>query len=247
MIEDILLHTSGAHSYEKWAAGQIGWNSPEVKQAWTDWRAIWPTGFGRPGSDAQLFTDFADAAKPMFANPPRCLLDHQASFIMGFYEGYPSGNGSAPRPGQDFDFFAFPAAGQVADVPWEASADLAGMFNDTPQARALMHFLATDEAQRIWPGIAGSSAFTVDKRVGTDVYQDDVSKRIAQILTTKPLCLDAADIMPATIRSAFYRAVLEYLNDPGRLDSLLGELDAVRAGIPAGEWLRFACTLREPQ
>jgi alpha-glucoside transport system substrate-binding protein len=69
-----------------------------------------------------------------------------------------------------------------------------------------------------------------------------VSKNIAVILNKGPLCLDAADVMPATMRSAFYRAVLEYLNAPNRLDSLLDELEAVRHGIPTGEWLNLACS-----
>jgi alpha-glucoside transport system substrate-binding protein len=248
MIEDILLHTVSPDTtvspvaYERWAAGKLPWNSGAVKQAWMDWSEISPyRGSGSAGSDVALFTDFGDAGRPMFAAPPRCFLDHQASFIMGFYRDYKDGNGSSPQPGRDFDFFPFPAGSQDANQPWEASADLAGMFNDTPQARELMHFLATDEAQRIWPGIGGSGAFTVDRNVRPDIHYDDPSRRIAGILTSRPLCLDAADIMPATMRNAFYRAVLEYLSGPGNLDSLLDELDAVRRGIPAGDWLDLPC------
>jgi alpha-glucoside transport system substrate-binding protein len=55
------------------------------------------------------------------------------------------------------------------------------------------------------------------------------------------LCFDAADLMPATMRNAFYRAVLEYLSDPTQLDQLLKELDGVRLGIPQGEWLKIPC------
>jgi alpha-glucoside transport system substrate-binding protein len=242
MIEDILLHTSGVRSYQEWTAGTASWRTGPVKQAWLDWQAVWPSAFGAPASNVALFTNFGDAAKPMFASSPGCLLDHQASFIMGFYERYRGHPGPALEPGRDFDFFPFPTAPQAAGAPWEASADLAGIFNDTPQARELMKFLATDEAQQIWPRIAGSSAFTVDKQVRTDIYPDGVTKNIAKILSKGSLCLDAADVMPVTMRSAFYRAVLEYLNDPGLLDRLLDELEAVRHGIPTGEWLNLACS-----
>jgi alpha-glucoside transport system substrate-binding protein len=47
--------------------------------------------------------------------------------------------------------------------------------------------------------------------------------------------------MPATMRNAFYRAVLEYLSDPTQLDQLLKELDEVRLGISQGEWLKIPC------
>ena len=156
-----------------------------------------------------LFIDFGDAARPMFANPPGCILEHQASFMMGFYQDYQDGAGNRPRPGVDFDFFPFPASGlQNADKPLRASTDLAGMFNDTPQARELIHYLATEKSQRIWPGIASSSAFTANKNVSPNVYGDDVSKRIAGILrSAHTLCLNAGDLMPATMRNAYQRAV----------------------------------------
>jgi alpha-glucoside transport system substrate-binding protein len=77
--------------------------------------------------------------------------------------------------------------------------------------------------------------------VRPDIHHDDVSRRIAGTLISKPLCLDAADIMPATMRNAFYRAVLEYLSDPGKLDSLVDELDKVRQGIPTEDWLPLPC------
>jgi alpha-glucoside transport system substrate-binding protein len=63
------------------------------------------------------------------------------------------------------------------------------------------------------------------------VYKNPVSKRIAQLLTEQPLCLDASDVMPAEMADAFSRAVLEYLGDPGRLDDILQGLDRVRDGL----------------
>ena len=36
------------------------------------------------------------------------------------------------------------------------SADLFGMFNDTPQAASLMRYLVTADAQGIWPSLGGA-------------------------------------------------------------------------------------------
>ncbi len=244
LIEDILLQTFGQALYQRWSAGDLPWISDEVAEAWTRLGKILarPTYVqGKP--DAALFTDFADAARPMFATPPGCFLDHQASFIMGFYQGFKKdGSASAPQAGVDFDFFPFPGSGnQKAGRLWEASADLAGMFNDTPQARRFMSYLASDEAQQIWPAIPGASAFTVNKNVDLRVYDDDVSRRIAEIFRSGTLCLDAADLMPASMRNAFYRAVLEYFNDPSLLGTLLKKLEKVREGIEEKEWLTLSC------
>lgn len=236
-IEDILLRQSGTDAYRNWALGTLPWTSPEVRKAWESWGGIAATA----GSRSALLTDFVDAGRPMFTNPPGCILDHEPSFIIPAYQAYDG----KPQPGTDFDFFDFPNIGaSPADATggtFEVSADMASMLNDTPQARKLIKYLASDRAQKIWPH-AGGGAFSANKNVKLDVYPDDISKRIAQELTSaKTLCFDAADLMPATMRNAFYRAALEYLSDPSRLDTILNELNDVRRGIPREEWLDIPC------
>ena len=41
--------------------------------------------------------------------------------------------------------------------------------------------------------------------------------------------------------NAFYRAVLEYLADPAKLDDLLTRLDDVRASLDPAQWLPVSC------
>jgi alpha-glucoside transport system substrate-binding protein len=235
-IEDILLHQFGTDSYQQWASGTLPWTSSQVRKAWEDWGRITAT----VGSRSALLTDWRDAGRPMFTNPPGCFLHHQPSFIMSSYQEYDG----APKPGTDFDFFPFPNFGSQpagsAGRAFEVSADIAGMFNNTTQAQQLIKYLATDTAQEIWPHIGG--AFSVNMNVKLNVYPDDVSKNIAkELITADALCYDAADLMPATMRNAFYRAVLEYLSDPTQLDQLLDELDGVRQGIAREEWLNIPC------
>lgn len=228
-IEDVLLHQAGPKAYRDWASGKLEWTSDAVRQAWTTWRQLLPSNRAK----SALLTDFGDAGRPMFAQPPGCRLDHQASFIMGTYRG------DGHEAGRDFDFFPFPAFGSQPPA-WVVSADLAAMFNDTPQARKLISFLASERAQRIWPQNGG--AFSVNRKVGQSVYGDAVSKKVADALTTaSTLCFDASDMMPTTVRAAFYRAVLEYLDDPNRLEALLGKLETVRRNAPNDEWLDFPC------
>jgi alpha-glucoside transport system substrate-binding protein len=243
LLEDIFLSRFGPGPYGEWIAGHKRWTSEEVREAWTRLAALWGNpSFVHGGPRAMLLTGFGDAGRPMFTEPPGCFLEHQASFIMGFYQKYPDLPGGAPKPGTDFDFFPFPAGDLGAGRPWELSVDLAGMFNDTAQARQLMHFLATDEAQRIWPAIAGGGAFMVNKNIDPNSYADPVSRRIAGILkSTDPLCFGASDLLPVSMRNAYSRAVLEFLNDPGQLDSLLRKLDQIQIGIPEKDWFNLPC------
>ncbi|MFC7111592.1 hypothetical protein ACFQQB_71105 [Nonomuraea rubra] len=124
------------------------------------------------------------------------------------------------------------------------------MFNDTPQARELIRFLATRDAQLIWPSDPhrGGGAIMANETVDAAAYGDPISRKIAGIVhSDRPMCFDASDAMPPAMRNAFSRAVLEYLNDPGRLTGLLDKLDAIHAGIPQTAWLDLPCGDKETQ
>lgn len=234
-IEDILLHQAGPAVYRQWAASKLPWTSPEVRRAWTTWSELAGGDAVRGGAKSVLLTDFTDAGRTMFDAQPGCLLDHQASFITGVYRGYES----SPKAGEDFDFFPFPS---FAGTPPASvvSADLAAVFTDTPQARKLISYLASEKAQRIWPRNGG--AFSTNRKAGPSEHRDEVGKKIATVLTSdESLCFDASDLMPPKMRTAFYRAVLEHVSDPSTLDALLAKLEIVRSGVPEEERVEFPC------
>ena len=103
--------------------------------------------------------------------------------------------------------------------------DLFGMFNDTPQSRALMEYLLTPEAQQIW--VAAGGALSVNTKVTQ--YPDDISRRAAAILTSaERFRFDASDLMPEQMNAAFLQAVVDYTADPSQLDNILEPLDQVQ-------------------
>ncbi len=238
-IEDILLHKYGRNVYQQWASGKLSWNSSEVRTAWQTWGSIvTDDNLVRGGRTAALLTDYSDAGRAMFTTPQGCAMQHEGSFIASTYQSDRRTDRTHPRPGQDFDYFPFPAM-SAGPEPSEVSADLAGMFHNTPQAQALMRFLASSRGQRIWPGIRGDATFSVSQKVDRSVYPDSVSRRIAATLTSDgPLCLDASDFMPASMSDAFTQAVMQYLADPNQLRSLLQQLENVREGIDKADWLK---------
>lgn len=237
-IEDILLHQSGVPLYEDWIAGRLPWHSDQMERAWTTWGAL----NGAGPEPATLLTAFGDAGHGLFGPSPNCQLDHQASFIMGNYQAYGQATDHPLRSGIDYDFEALPEFGtaEIGSV-WEVSADVAALFTDSARAKELISWLASPQAQRIWPGIAGSGAFSVNSQVPASVYGDPVTQRIATTITgTGTFCLDAADLMTATMRDAFYRGTLEYLSRPDRLDDILTRLDNVSKRNPP-DWRAPAC------
>ncbi len=232
-IEDILLHQSGPDVYDSWVAGTLPWTSAPVVRAWQTFGQIALTpGQVYGGTRAELLTNYGQAGQPMFAGKPGCYLDHEGSFITGFYTqdwlGAP-GSGAHPRPGIDFRFVPFPAltpAGQGAE---EVAGDLLGMFHDTAAARELIAYLTTPQAQEAWISRPGSGAISVNRLVPLSDYPDPVSRDLAQDLTrAADVRFDASDSMPQAMQNAFYSAVLEYLDSPGQLSVILRGLDQVR-------------------
>ncbi|NIH83243.1 ABC transporter substrate-binding protein [Amycolatopsis granulosa] len=232
-VEDVLLHQAGPEVYRRWAAGQLPWTAPEVRRAWRTWGTMMAATVGdNPGR--VLLTYFGDAGKGMLTDPQTCAFEHNGSFMLARY----------PDGGRALDFVAVPPAGpDVAPGTYEVSADLAGMFTDTPASRALIRYLATPAAQEIWPRVTGGSAFSATRGVDLGVYDGNpAGRKIAGTLRSGgTLCFDASDLMPAAMTSAFYRAALEFLADPGRLDTLLEQLDRIRLGVSPQEWLSVPC------
>ncbi len=222
-IEDFVLRQSGPDVYDAWVAGTQKWTSPEIKQAFEAFGQVIENTYG--GSDAVLTTNFGDGGNQLFTDPPGCLFHHQASFITDFFKK----QGGA-KDGQ-FDFFRMPDINSAYAGATTGAGDLFGMFNDTPQARALMAYLVTADAQKIW--VERGGALSANKNV-TD-YPDEIAKRSAELLANAGVFrFDASDLMPTAMNDAFWKAILDYVKTPANLDSILSNLDSVQSSAYGG-------------
>jgi alpha-glucoside transport system substrate-binding protein len=223
-LEDIVLRQSGKDIYDQWWQGKIAWTSPEIKQAWETWgKIVADPKMVYGGANTMLTTNFGDVGNPLFTDPPGCYMVHQASFITDFFVQ----NNPDVKPVEDFDFFGFPSFKSGAPVSTEMAGDLFGMFNDTPQAEALIRYLVTPEAQVIW--VSRGGAISPNKDVPLGMYPDELSKKAAERLTSAEIAVfDASDLMPEAMNSAFWQAILNYVQKPSDLDSILQNLDSVQ-------------------
>jgi alpha-glucoside transport system substrate-binding protein len=220
-IEDIVLRQAGPDVYDKWVAGEQKWSSPEIKAAFQTFADALTNSYG--GSDYIVTTNFGKAANPMFADPPGCLLHHQASFITSFFQD------EANASPDDYDFFPFPDIDPAYAGSVTGGGDLFGMFNDTPQARSLMQYLLTPEAQQIW--VERGGFISANKNVPVDAYPDEISKKSAEILANaQTFRFDGSDRMPSEMNKAFFKAMVDLAQNPGNIDSITAQLDEVQAG-----------------
>jgi alpha-glucoside transport system substrate-binding protein len=216
-IEDFLLRQSGPEVYDAWVAGTHKWTSPEVRAAFEAFGQVLADTYG--GADTINSTNFGTAGNPLFTDPPGCLFHHQASFITDFFVD----QGGAAEG--DFDFFPMPDINTQYAGAFTGAGDLFGMFNDTPEARSLLAYLVTAEAQQIWVDRGGA----LSGNLSVTEYPDEVSGRSAEILGSAEIFrFDGGDLMPNQMQTAFFSAMVDFAQNPGNLDSILAELDSVQ-------------------
>ena len=220
-IEDFVLRQSGPDVYNKWWQGTQTWSSPEIKQAFQAFGAIATDPkmvYGGPATELTL--NFGNGGDQLFTNPPQCYLHHQASFITSFFEL----NTPGVKAGVDYNFFGFPDINPQYTNSTEAVGDSFAMYKDTPQAEAFIKYITSPEAQAIW--VARGGKLGANKRVPLDAYPDALSKTAGAIIANaKTVVFDASDQMPDAMNTAFWKATLDYVQNPGNLDSILSSLE----------------------
>lgn len=223
-ISDIMMRSAGPDKYKQWYGGQLAWTSPDVKNAWQMWgKIVADPKMVYGGPQSMLVTNFGNAGSPMFTNPPGCYMERQGDFITANY----TKNNPNVKPVNDFNYFAFPDINSQYKGVAQVSGDMVGMFKDTPQARALIQYLTTPQAQSVW--VKRGGALSPNKQVSANDYPDQLSKQLAQTLVGAQTPLfSAGDMMPNAMQTAFYKAVLSYVQNPNQLESILSSLDQTR-------------------
>jgi alpha-glucoside transport system substrate-binding protein len=225
-VKEIVLSQSGPTVYDNWWQGKQKWTSPEIKLAWQTWGQILGSGDSNVygGAKNMVATNFGDAGTPMFQNPPKCYMHNQASFITSFFQ---SANASL-QAGTDYNFFPLPDINAQYAGAHVVAGDAWSMFHDTPQARSMIKYLTTADAQAIWVKRGGK--ISPNNQVPLADYPDALSKSTAQILVaTKIGKYDAGDLMPSDMKNAYWSAVLQFAQNQSNLNSILANLDAIQA------------------
>lgn len=220
-IEDIMLRTAGPEVYDAWVAHDIPWTDFRVKRAFELFGQIARNNdFVFGGTRGALSINFGDSPAAMFTSPPGCFLHRQASFIQSFILG---ANPSLMAV-DDYNVFVFPAIDPAQGNPLLGSGDLISAFNDTPEARELLQYLASAEAQEIWVGRLGKLATNIN--VDASVYPDPITAQAANILRSAEVFrFDGSDLMPAAVGSgAFWSGVLDYVSGTP-LDAVLENIE----------------------
>ena len=220
-IEDIMLRTAKPEVYDKWVNHEIPWTDSAVKRAWEIFGDIARSDkYVYGGAATALTTNFGDAPGVLFTSPPRAYMHKQATFIKSFILNYDP----TLKPGEDFSFFPFPSIDPEYGTPALGAADMFAVFNNTPEAQALMRYLATAGAQEIW--VVQLGKLSANRRVNPSAYPDDLTRKAAEILASaQTFRFDGSDLMPAAVGSgSFWSGILDYVGGED-LDSVLRRIE----------------------
>lgn len=223
-VTDFLIRQVDAETYARWWNGELPWTSPEIKSAFEMFGSIATNPqLVNGGPIAVLATSFLNGADAIYSEPPTCYLHNQASFMGGII------NGNFPDlvPGEDINFFSFPDMSADHSGVRQVSGEVMGMFNDTPQARALIQYFASDEAQQL---MAETGRWlSANTNIASSAYPSVFTQQAATVLgDAETIYYSAAGLMPQAITQAFWSGILSYVQNPANLDAILGDIEAAR-------------------
>ncbi len=222
-IDEILLRQAGPEFHQRWSDGLEPWTSPEVRAAFETYGETVAEGMVYGGTTTALSSNFAEAANPMFSEPPGCSILQQATFMGGIITD------TLPDlvPGETLDFFPVPDFDPELPGIRSISGEIVGMINETPQSVALVKYLASPEAGTL---IAGTGRWlSPNLNVSDDVYEDYFLRKASEVLVDAEGTYSLGNsLMPQTTVDAFWRAGLDYTQNPQDLDDILATIEETR-------------------
>lgn len=219
-IEDVMLRTTSPENYDKWVAGELKFDSPEVNKALDYIEAIWFNDDYVYGGRATIPTTFfGDAPAPMFDNPPKCWLHRQGNFITSFF---PEGKVA----GVDYDFFYLPPIDPAYGKPVLGAGDIYAMFNDRPEVRAVFQYFSTGESLKGW--VEQGGAILTHNDADLNWYKDPVTRGVAEIIrNATTFRFDASDLMPGAVGAGtFWKYMTDYVSGSIDRETALKQIDA---------------------
>lgn len=216
-IEDIMLRTASPETYDDWVAGELKFDSEEIRNAFTLLDEIWSgEDFVLGGAAGMVETSFHQAGNVLLEDPPAALMNRMASFLPGFF---PEGT----ELGSDIDFFYLPPIDTEYGSPLLISGDLFVACNDRPAVRAFMRYFS--DAISMKP-LVQNGELSVHAGVERDWYTEFNQRYVDLLDAADSFRFDASDMMPPEVGvGTFWQGMLDFAANPENLDAILNVID----------------------
>ncbi|RXS88813.1 carbohydrate ABC transporter substrate-binding protein [Streptomyces sp. TM32] len=192
-FENIYLSQAGPQKYDQLARHELKWTDPSVTRALTTLgELVGHKDLLAGGNSGALQTDFPTSVTRTFSggDAPKAAMVSSADFAAATISQ------TKARIGTDAKVFPFPAVG--AKSPVVTGGDVAVALKDTKASQALLTFLASTDAARIWARAGGF--LSPNKALDQAAYANDVLRTIAKALIAAgdDFRFDMSDQAPAS-------------------------------------------------
>ena len=227
-LEDIVLRTAGAETYDKWVNHEIPFNDPAILNAAALMAKMWFTKDYVYGGNTRInATWVGDSQTPMFDEAgPKCWMHKQAAWIPDFWPKDGDGN-PLFKPGVDSSFFYFPPIDPAQGNPVLGGGDMFVMFNDRPEVRAFVEWLSTVDSVK--DRVATGAFLAANNAVPADWYTSYPMSGLAEIArNATALRFDASDSMPKAVGSgSFWKGMVKWVSQNGEgTDKIFADIEA---------------------
>ncbi|MFV0451115.1 MAG: ABC transporter substrate-binding protein [Propioniciclava sp.] len=223
-IEDYVLQTAGADVYDQWVAGEVAFDSPEIRQAFDVYNELILTdGNVYGGAKNAPSVAFGQALNPMFEDDPKCYFGKQGNFITqpGFFPDDINAT-------MDDEVGMFVTPSVSGESPILGGGDLAAAFtkNDA-NVKKVMAFMTTDPTFGDAQSQTGAWLSPL-KSYDTSKYPSDTLRNVVgTIQGASVFRFDGSDQMPAAVGSgSFWQGMVSYTSGNQDLDTTLADIDA---------------------
>jgi alpha-glucoside transport system substrate-binding protein len=228
--QNIYLKTAGASDYNALAAHTIPWTSPTVTTAFkTLGELVGHPSYLLGGTQGALAEKYPDCVNPVFPAPgtmPTAAMVIEADFVVSQittnstnYMPGTTGKGGAtctadPSKTPCYDFFPFPApaSDQKNASAIQGAGDVGLLLNKTPQAVALIRYIASETPGRVWAKLGGFTS--PNKSVPLSAYPDPVTRADASELVNASSFVFSLDDLQGTWEPELWQDMLAFVRTP---------------------------------
>lgn len=222
-FENVYLRTAGPEKYDQLTNHEIPWTDDSVKEALTVLGELWGSDVVQSGGAQR---DFPTSITEVFGSDPQAGTVYEGDFVAGNIAA--DGNSVV---GENALFYDFPAVNGSAPAV-VGGGDVAVQFDDDAATNALMEFLASPDSAEVWVPAGGLTS--PNNAVDTSLYPDDVSRQIAEALTSaEAFRFDMSDLAPSefggTQGQGFWQEMISFYEDPSDVDGAAQRLEDAAA------------------
>jgi alpha-glucoside transport system substrate-binding protein len=211
-FENVYLRVGGPDNYDRLARHQLPWTDPSVVEALQLLADYWRTPkYVQGGPSGAVQVTFTQSIADVFGEKPRSAMLYEGDFVVAEINRL-----NKVRVGSGARFFNWPSINGSRPAVVTAG-DQAVAFTDTPEANALMAFIASTDAAAIMAQRGGF--LSPNRNLAAASYPDDTMRSLAAaLINAEVLRFDLSDLTPLAFGGAtnahMWVLLQEFLSKP---------------------------------